>query len=284
MSKDFVPLTEKNIVDIKNLAKEARRRFGKSDNVPIANDIIGLLEDEEIILCEYPFEASEDSHTDASITIYESDGIELTFVGLNTSLCYDEQVFALAHELYHFLTKTGLTYHQNDDSEDKVTEAKADRFAAELLLPSAELELKVVTEFPEGIGKATLLRILRFIARIQCEWWLTYHSIVKRLFEEGHIDKELYNKLFMIDDRDEKSEYSIIFKGLDCDKYELLNKRTRRIGISTRVLEIIIKNFEDGDIDEKEFAEILSLFNKAPKDFGFVPDDDENDSDLDLLY
>ncbi len=286
MSKEFIPLTNVEIEEIKKLAINARNKYGVNINVPISNDMVGILEKEGIILCEYPFEASEASHTDASITIFENGNEEITFIGLNTSLCYDEQIFALAHELYHFETRTGLSYNLNEDIEDAHTEAKADRFAAELLLPSSELQSSVVREFPDGIQGEVSLRLLRFIARLQCDWWLPYHSLVKRLFEESYVSDNVYNELYAINDRDENSEYARILRSIDCEKYELFNRKTQKINISASVLEVIIKNFEDGDIDESEFANILRLFNKVPEDLGYCMknDDDSSDDDMEILY
>lgn len=286
MSKEFVPLTNVEVEEIKKLAINARNKYGVNINVPISNDIVGILEKEGIILCEYPFEASEASHTDASITIFENGKEEITFIGLNTSLCYDEQIFALAHELYHFETQTGLTYNLNADIEDAHTEAKADRFAAELLLPSSELQSAVVQEFPEGIQEEVSLRLLRFIARLQCDWWLPYHSLAKRLFEEAHITEGVYDELYAINDRDENSEYARILRSIDSEKYELLNRKTQKINISASALEVIIKNYEDGDIDESEFANTLRLFNKVPEDLGFCIKkcNDSSDDDLAILY
>ena len=45
--------------------------------------------------------------------------------------------------------------------------------------------------------------------------------------------------------------------------------RTRRTDISTWVMEVIIQNYEDGDMTDDEFVSILKLFGKEPDDFGF---------------
>lgn len=219
--------------EIRRKADEVRKFFGVFGDVPIANDIFMLLEKKEIILCEYPFEASEGSHTDATLTRFETKGEPIVFIGLNTSLCYDEQIFALAHELYHFITKTGKSY-TDEDVEAPLTEKQADRFAAELLLPWSTLHSLVVSEFKsECIDNYMYLRTLRFIARLQCEWWLPYHAIVNRLYEEKHIDQVFYEQLYEIDDRDSESVYSRIFRSFDLEKYMLLNSRTRRKGVSS---------------------------------------------------
>lgn len=265
-----IVLSKAEVEEVKKIADDTRKFFGIYSDVPIANDILMLLEKNGIILCEYPFEESQGSHTDAAITWYETEDGPMTFIGLNTSLYYDEQIFALAHELYHFRTKTGKAYITDVDDEDAITERKADRYAAELLLPQQVLESRVFVEFSaEDINQASKLRLLRFIARLQCEWWLPYRSIVNRLKEEDYLNDEVFQLLYSIDERDEEGEYCRILKSLDEKKYELFNNKTRRKGVSNNTLEAIIQNYEDGLIDDDHFIEYLEVFGREPADFGF---------------
>ena len=118
----------------------------------------------------------------------------------------------MAHELYHYITKTGKAYETDMDEEDKRTEKMADRFAAELLLPSETLNHMVMAQFKTScLKKVTNLRLLRFIARLQSEWWLPYRALVLRLNEEKYITDEQVDTLFKIDDRDKESIYGKIF-------------------------------------------------------------------------
>lgn len=263
-----VVLTAMQISDIKDKAKEVRRLFGIDDEVPIAKEIFMLLEKRNIILCEYPFEASQGSHTDATLTRFEANGESLVFIGLNTSLYYDQQIFALAHELYHFITQTGKAY-TDEELENPLIEKMADRFAAELLLPATELERRVIKEFGKrSIDEARYLRTLRFIARLQSEWWMPYHAIVNRLHEEGYLN-EYFDKYYEIDDRKESSIYCRIFQAINQESYLTLNKRTNRKGVSSVALETIILNYEEGRMSDDEFAELLCLFGKTPEEFGY---------------
>lgn len=144
MNKDIV-LTELQIDEIKKTADKERRKFGIID-APIAGDLFMLLEQEGIAICQYPFLTSEKSHTDANITRFETGSDQMIFIGLNTAIYYDEQIFALAHELYHYITQTGKAYETDMDEEDKRTEKMADRFAAELLLPSEILNHMIIEQ------------------------------------------------------------------------------------------------------------------------------------------
>ncbi len=61
-----------------------------------------------------------------------------------------------------------------------------------------------------------------------------------------------------------------------------MNKKTKTVGISGKVIETIIDNYEDGLIDEDEFVEMLFLFEKKPEDFGFKIEAETDDDLKDL--
>lgn len=271
MSKDnAVVLDEKQIYDVKRLASDTRQFFGVHQNVPIGSDIRLLLEKKDILLCEYPYPDTEGTHTYGNITWFKMDNDTITFIGLNTSSYYDEQIFAIAHEIYHYTTKTGKAYTPDLDYEDKITEKQADRFAAELLLPAEALKAAVTDAFNgSDMIEISDNKALRFIARIQCDWWLPYQAIINRLFEEGIISTEQYEKLYEIDCRTEQGIYRRILKNTDGAISDLLNKKTKTVGISNRVIETVISNYEDGLIGDDEFVDILAMFEKKPEDFGF---------------
>lgn len=285
MNKDnFVELNEQQIYEVKRLAAETRHFFGVYPNVPIGSDIRLLLEKKDILLCEYPYPDAEGTHTYGNITWFKMDAETITFIGLNTSGYYDEQIFAIAHEIYHYTTRTGKAYMPEMEHEDVTIEKMADRFAAELLLPAEALKAMVIDTFDvqtmKGISEN---KILRFIAKVHCEWWLPYHAIVNRLYEEDIINTEQYEKLYKVDCRTENEVYRRILRSIDNEISELLNKKTKTIGISNSVIEIIIRNFEDGLIDENEFIDKLALFEKKPEDFGFDMQV-EIDDDLRVLF
>ena len=285
MSKSSsIVLNEKQISEVKRLAAETRQVFGVYPNVPIGSDIRLILEKKDILLCEYPFPDSEGTHTYGNITWFKTDNDTITFIGLNTSSYYDEQIFALAHEIYHYSTKTGKAYTPDMEYEDTITEKKADRFAAELLLPAEALKTAVFDVF----GVYTMVdvstsKVLRFIARIQCDWWLPFQAIINRLDEEEIISPEQYSEFYEIDCRTEDGMYRRLLKSIDSEISELLNKKTKTIGVSNRVIETIISNYEDGMIDDDEFVSILNMFEKKPEDFG-IDMDIEYDDDLKDLF
>lgn len=279
-----IVLNEKQIYEVKSLASKARQLFGVYPNVPIGNDIKLLLEKNGILLCEYPFPDTNGTHTYGNITWFKVDNDTITFIGLNTSSFYDEQIFAIAHEIYHYTTQTGKAYTPDMEYEDKVIEKQADRFAAELLLPPEALRTAVM----ETIGSADMrdvseARILRFVARIQCDWWLPFQAIINRLYEEGFIDISQYDRLYEIDCRNEDGIYRRLLKNVDSEISELLNKKTKTIGVSNKVVETIISNYEDGLIDDDEFVRTLGMFDKNPEDFGFCMETEIDDDLMDFF-
>lgn len=264
-------LSDQDIESIRKLARDLRRRLGLSEEIPIANDMYTVLDKLEIILLELPIEAENDKPSFSAVLLYSKEGGEnLVFIGLNTADYFDKQIFAIAHELYHFYTRTGSHLSRPDGEKDDVNEAKADWFAAELLLPEEVLRRRVFEEFGTYLLRDVQTKtLLRFIVRLHCTWWLPYRSLVKRLWEIHAITAQQYENLYDIDERDREGEYYRIGRSTQNDDFIRLNTVTRTIGSSPSAIETILRNFENGLIDEDSFAEILGLFNKNPSDYGY---------------
>ena len=272
-----ITLSEREIDEIRKLAKNKRQELSIISDMPIANDIFTILEQLNIKLLEYPIQSEGDKPAfSAAIMCSEDDGKELVFIGLNTADYFDKQVFSIAHELYHYYTKTGS--HLSRDIENTSIEAKANRFAAEFLFPEMELKSKILDEFRMSkLEKVSEKTILRFIVRLQCTWWLPYRSIVKKLFEICAISEKQYSKLYGINERDLGAEYGRMGIAFNEEVFKKLNSKTNTIGTSMRDIDIIIRNYEDGLINEDKFTDALSLFDKSPDAFGYkvvVSDED----------
>lgn len=285
--KPSIILNEIQIEKIRKLARDKRGSLSIAGEIPVANDIFTILEQLDIILLEYPINSGgENPAFSAAIMYSKEDDKELVFIGLNTADYFDKQVFAIAHELYHYFTKSGSHLSRLSDVENSLVEAKANRFAAEFLFPEVALKSIILDEFKlsklEKIHEKTLMR---FIVRLQCTWWIPYRSIVKRLSEIGAISEEQYTKLYSIDARNLDSEYAKMGLAFNKDVYSKLNTKTNKIGTSPKDIEIIIRNFEDNIIDEDKFAETLSLFDKSPDDFGYkITISDEDLAEFDAFF
>lgn len=273
-------LNEVQINRITRLAKEKRRVLGFIGETPIAGDIFTILERMNIILLEFPIKSNDDRSAFSAAMIYSNeDSEELVFIGLNTADYFDNQIFAIAHELYHFYTKTG-SHLSRADGETDLIEAMANRFAAEFLLPETVLKSIVLNEFKRSsLQEISIKTLLRFIARLQCTWWLPYRSLVKRLKEIEAIDDQQYQALYSINERDMAGEYGRLGKAINSEIFTKLNTQTRNISASPKGIEVIVRNFEDDLINEDKFADTLSLFGKSPEDFGYVYTISEEDMD-----
>ena len=282
-----ITLNEVQVDEIRKLAGDERRFLGFVGETPIANDIFTILDRLDIMLLEYPIESEGDRPAFSAAIMYSEEGDKkLTFIGLNTADFYDKQIFAIAHELYHYYTKSGSHLSRPEDEESSLIEVKANRFAAEFLLPETVLESIVLDEFKTStLEKVQHKTLLRFIARLHCTWWLPYRSLVKRMHEIGAISAEQYAELYSVDERDLQGEYGKIGQAINKEVFLKLNQPTKNIGTSPNEIEIIIRNFEDNLIDEDKFAETLSLFNRTPDEFGYeIKVSQEDIDELDAFF
>ena len=282
-----IMLNEVQVDEIRKLAGDERRFLGFVGETPIANDIFTILDRLDIMLLEYPIESEGDRPAFSAAIMYSEEGDKkLTFIGLNTADFYDKQIFAIAHELYHYYTKSGSHLSRPEDEEGSLIEIKANRFAAEFLLPETVLESIVLDEFKTStLEKVQHKTLLRFIARLHCTWWLPYRSLVKRMHEIGAISAEQYAELYSVDERDLQGEYGKIGQAINKEVFLKLNQPTKNIGTSPNEIEIIIRNFEDNLIDEDKFAETLSLFNRTPDEFGYeIKVSQEDIDELDAFF
>lgn len=282
-----IMLNEVQVDEIRKLAGDERRFLGFVGETPIANDIFTILDRLDIMLLEYPIEPEGDRPAFSAAIMYSEEGDKkLTFIGLNTADYYDKQLFAIAHELYHYYTKSGSHLSRPEDEESSLIEVKANRFAAEFLLPESVLESIVLDEFKTStLEKIQHKTLLRFIARLHCTWWLPYRSLVRRLHEIGAISSEQYAELYSVDERDLQGEYGKIGQAINKEVFLKLNQPIKNIGTSPNEIEIIIRNFEDHLIDEDKFAETLSLFNRTPDEFGYEIKVSQEDLDeLDAFF
>jgi Zn-dependent peptidase ImmA (M78 family) len=262
--------------EITSLAQDEKRKLGYVGAAPIANDLINLLEQLDIILLETPIE-SDNLVPSFSAAIFYSEIQNLTFIGLNTADYFDNQLFALAHELYHYFTKTGYHLSRINDGKNNKIEIKANYFASEFIFSKDELVKIILEEFKSRNLKTVELNILlRFVARIYCKWWLPYQYIILSLFEVEAISKEQKEELDQFEVRDKNSKFAKICRTINPNVFNNLNTITKKNSTSPELIEVIIKNFEDNLISEDEFEQKLKLFNLSPSDFGY---DIEIDSD-----
>lgn len=283
-----IELNEYQLDEIRTLTRDKRQSLGFIGETPIANDIFTILNQLGIMLLEYPIDSDGDRPAFSAAIMYSEEGNKtLTFIGLNTADYFDKQIFAIAHELYHFYTKSGSHLSRIEgDEKNTLIETKANRFAAEFLLPADTLKSIVTKQFKHSsISDIPHKTLLRFIARVQTAWWLPYRSIVKRLLEINAISQEQHDALYAINEREPNGEYGKIGHAINKETFSKLNSCTRNTGTAANEIEVIIRNFEDNLIDEDKFAETLALFNRTPDEFGYeVKVSDEDIDELESFF
>ncbi len=268
-------LSDNEIYEIEKLAQKARDTVGRTDEGPIAYDIFNILEDLDIRLLKHPIPARGERPGFSAVLLYRQDaGDSLFFLGLNTADHFDRQIFAIAHELYHFFTKSGPHLSYLKDEETDKNELKANRFAAEFLFPEGSLEDEVREEFDRN----DLLRvpthiIMRFSAKLHCRWGLPYRALIRRFHETSRISDKQYEELYAIDERDSDGYFYRIARAFDRHAFQRLNKVTKEKGTSPENIDIIIRNYENGLIRFEAFQKAMDLFGKKVGEI--LPEDEK---------
>lgn len=199
---------------------------------------------------------------------------DLSFIGINSSDYYDNQLYAIARELYYYYEKEDIMHFSRISSEyEEINEdeIRANMFAAELLLPEDDLKFDIEKEkkkqlYLDEFSKAKLLRV---IAKLQCKYKLPYKHIIRKLVEIKAISDDKFKYLYSINPRNKNSIYYKIGLSIDKDVFEKLNQISNQYGVDGCDLEDIIENYEEGYIKVDEFIEDLFKLNKTINDLGY---------------
>ncbi len=255
---------------VKNLAKEKLGLCRKGNDI-IGTQIFSILSLYARVIY-YPlgkaapwgFTRISGSKNDASL--------EKPFVALNSSIPVDCQVFAAAHELYH------IWYEQNPDvlpadllneQDKKISEKKANRFAAEFLVD--ELLLKQEIELYK-IKKFTIKSILQ-LAEL---FTVPYRTMVKRLREIEVISDNDQSK-FLTETEDSIEVYK--------KRYSISSQKSDNRIAMDNLVELAVASYERDYITYEKLEYLLRMSDLKPEDLGIekkavytFPSDDELDS------
>ena len=216
MRMSISQLNKIEIETIRTMAREKLALYHKENDV-IGAQIFNILENESRVLY-YPLE-------DQEVWGFSETIREEVFVCIDTSIPYDKQVFAAAHELYHVWSdQIGevILSHNLEDIADNKEEMKASRFAAEFLVRE-ELLRQEMTTYAISIEAITEKEAVQLAGL----FLVPYKTMVRRFFELGFISNEKYQK----------------FMALTGDEVEILRKRLsfslpvreNKIGLNTLV-------------------------------------------------
>ncbi|MDI3548603.1 MAG: hypothetical protein PWR10_2255 [Halanaerobiales bacterium] len=244
--------------DIKKEVLFFQEKYTGARDKVLQDDIFRIIEEMEgIDLLLFPI---EDEELCGFICEYKGQ----TFIYINTYLPYEKQIFAAAHELYHFI-KNGhkeLLHRKIIDDDEKIDleESKANLFAALLLVPDESLRkeldlLKVKSD--KDIDELKIIKLMDTFA-------VPYKTIILRLYELEILNEEKTGKWLSIPDRDENK--GILYQIKKHKIGERWQKRTREVKYSN--LQALIL-----DNDELE----LLPKKRIEKDLAFIRQDDQNE-------
>lgn len=277
-------LTDKDIFEIKELVKEKRIQL-QIGMGPIGENIFKIVKQLSIKLVFLPINSAgnDSDEFSALYLLSKENNKDISFIGLNTFQKYDRQIFSISHELYHHWTDTTLSVCHLSDEKSELIELKANRFAAEFLLPSETLlkEVGMKNEGKKNLYNYTHRGLLRFISLLHCDYKLPFRAIVRRLHEDEVINSTQFELLNKEDGRDKTSTYYKIAINQDPIIFKKLNEPTNVFGTDGENMDLMLNLLENDIVTIEELADDLTIFNKSLADFDL--EEDINQEDIDEL-
>jgi len=281
------PSEELNIVE---LAKEKRRSLDLGMG-PIGEKIFSVLRNNNIQLLYFALEPmGSESLAALYLEKYNSISDKYSYyIAINTQVPVDLQIFNACHEYFHHIDdkKKELHLQRIGSSDDELTNAKANRFAAEFLLPTETL---ITYVRKHNRGKIDLISwnksaLLRLIVQLQIEFQVPYQMIVKRLSEIKSITCILRDELLEVNERSNESSYYRLGTTMDKEIFKKLNSTSEKVKVDTEALNLILQNFDEGTISLDSAVKDLSVFDKTLEDFGYEIDIlDDDIEELEQLF
>ena len=196
-----------------------------------------------------------------------------SFVCINTSIPYDKQIFASAHELYHLwydneeelILSSALEETQQDTTDER--ELKANRFAAEFLVSEVLLKQEMETY---SIAKSKI--DIKKVLQMSNLFLIPYKTMVRRFYEIKIIGKRDFESLMAISSED-----------IDVWRMRLgfsLPVREQRIGLDN-LIDRALELYEKKLITYEKLEYLLSFAQLTPIQLGipnagnYVPPTDE---------
>lgn len=244
---------------------EKRGLYGFGD-APIGDRVFWILEREHVALLQLPV---DDDRFGAFICLVE----DIPFVFINSHLSLGLQIFAAAHELYHFwFDLPGLRSGEfespicdvtaTDEERLDLNERLANRFAAEFLVPSHALTLSL--EQLSSDAKVDLGHILRLADYYQ----VPYRTMVKRLNEEKRISNEECRRYLAFDESDPNGEVRLGRRRIGLN--DCLDQRTNVRRLPSWFIDDALSNYRDSKITYGKLAQLLKIAEVGPIDFGIT--------------
>ena len=239
---------------LKNRAKDSRAVYGL--NTPIGTNIFSFLEQKGDIV--FQLQNFKKSELDAMIIKYSSKSLK-KYIVINSDKPLISQVFAAAHELYHYsysffenpLDSFVCSFSKNDKEE-----IKANRFAAEFLLPEEALrnELKSFLQFAEGKFLTTpLYKQIAFCFILVIKYCIPLKAVLYRLKEEN-----ISNTDYLLEHYDDVKKILLKISEEDIRVKELYSNKN--VYINEQLYDLVPLLYNKGRLDKSTVNEIIKKF------------------------
>lgn len=279
-------LTEEEIDAIKELVKEKRVNYALA---PIGEKIFDWIMEQS---ANIRFELVDfDSEKIDGLLYIPQSGSDKAYVVLNSRKPLINQIFAAAHEYYHYITDYARVKEEpficNFSALESINEKKASRFAAEFLLPEEALrnEIKLFKKRLGGLGERKWLfeDYAALGIYLTVKYQLPLKAVIYRLYEEHYMD----------DIEEYIQNYSFI-KGI-LQEIKFLEKRVKHLyGCSNHHFDsdsLIYRQmrlaYDAGLASREEMladAKLLELDSSLIYEFfDKISDEDEDEDDTELM-
>lgn len=193
MEYDFntTSLTEEDIDNIKELVREKRVNYALA---PIGEKVFDWIM-EQVANIRFELVDFDSEKIDGLLYIPQS-GLDKAYIVLNSKKPLINQIFAAAHEYYHYITDYARVkkepYICNFSALENVNEKRASRFAAEFLLPEDALRNEIKTYKKRMAGPTDSRWIFEDYAALSIcltvKYQLPLKAVIYRLYEEHYIE------------------------------------------------------------------------------------------------
>lgn len=279
-------LEEEEIDEIKSLVKEKRVNYALA---PIGEKIFNFIIEQNANI-NFELVKLNTTNVDGMLYIPES-GNDKAYIILNGNKPFINQIFAAAHEYYHYIKDYELIKEKPYvcclSSLLNINEKKASRFAAELLLPDEALrtEIKYLKKkFNWSDKKKLSFEEYAFISiLLTIKYQIPLKAVIYRLYEEKFIEN--INKFVADYDVIKKVLMQVeILKDQVEYLYSAVNSSLEDNSILYQQIEVAYKSGFASRIEILNDAEKLKLNVDVIKAFfDVIEDEDEDDKDDDII-
>ena len=279
-------LKEEDIDGIKELVREKRVNYALA---PIGEKIFEWISEQN---ADIHFELVDlDSDKIDGMLYIPRSGLDKAYIILNAKKPLINQIFAAAHEYYHYIKDYALIketpYICNFNALENVSEKRASRFAAEFLLPEEAIrnEMKAFCKKINGIklSKMTFEDYAAVSIFLTVKYQIPLKAVMYRLYEEGYInniEKYIENYIFI---KDILKEVKIFKRPVE----HLYSNENHYFDVNSLIYRQMRNSYVSGLASREELLQDAVTLNldlqMITEFFDEIKDDDEDDNDADLV-